>query len=393
MKNNPADWHPYLAPYASHVSLCRGRLHPEPEDNYRTPWQRDKDRILHSVAFRRLELKTQVFMATEGDHHRTRLTHTLEVAQIARSLARCLAVHEDLTEAIALAHDLGHPPFGHVGETALQAMTNEHGGFDHNDQTLRIITHLETRYPTFAGLNLTWETLEGIAKHNGPVKPPYPYHLAAYSQRHNLDLKRYPTLEAQIAAIADDIAYNSHDIDDGLRRHMFTLDDIPITPIIELRKTIIAQYPRLTLRQQRHALVRELIKVMVADVRTTSQAAIDAAKVKSNEDVRNVPHALINFSPQMNATIEQLRAFLSKKVYHHPQVDTAMNNAQKKIRYLFTYWQRNPERLPEPWAQQFITAHKQDPSLAARILSDYIAGMTDRFALQCHQRIDDERKR
>ena len=392
MKNNPADWHPYLASYASHARSSRGRLQREEDDSYRTPWQRDKDRILHSAAFRRLQLKTQVFMATEGDHHRTRLTHTLEVAQIARSLARCLRVHEDLAEAIALAHDLGHPPFGHVGERALQEMMDDYGGFDHNDHTLRIITQLEKRYPTFSGLNLTWETLEGIVKHNGPVKTPYPYHLETYRHRYDLRLDSQPALEAQIAAIADDIAYNSHDVDDGLRRELFTLDDIEIPQIKAIRKTIAARYPKLTQRQQRHALVRALIKSMVADLLATSQGAIDESGVQSSEDVRNHPRSLIVFSPSMQATITQLRTFLYEKVYRHPEVNKAMNTAQKKIRYLFAYWQNNPKSLPEPWGQRFLTAQKDDLATSARLLSDYIAGMTDRFAIQRYNRISDERK-
>ena len=395
MTSNPADWHSYLAPYASRLDAQRGRLYPEDEDPYRTAWQRDQNRILHSSAFRRLERKTQVFVAIEGDHHRTRLTHTLEVAQIARSMARCLHAHEDLAEAIAIAHDLGHPPFGHNGERALTKAMQDYGGFNHNDQTLRIVTELESRYHDFKGLNLTWETLEGIVKHNGPVKPPYPFHLANYQKNHDLELDTQPSLEAQIANIADDIAYNNHDIDDGLRRELFTLEQLreAIPAIERLYTAMKPQKRKLDTRQKRHLLVRNGINMMVRDVIQTTQQNLATIQAPSPAAIRQHSEYVVLFSASMQETIHQLRCFLRQYMYHHRHVEETMQQGQKVIDYLFHYWRKNPQSLPEPWQTRWRDAAALSQAQAARVLCDYIAGMTDRFAKKTYEDIRDESRR
>ena len=395
MTSNPADWHSYLAPYASRLASQRGRLYPEDEDPYRTAWQRDQNRILHSSAFRRLERKTQVFVATEDDHHRTRLTHTLEVAQIARSMARCLHAHEDLAEAIAFAHDLGHPPFGHSGERALAKAMQDYGGFNHNDQTLRIVTELESRYHDFQGLNLTWETLEGIVKHNGPVKKPYPFHLANYHNKHDLELDTQPSLEAQIANIADDIAYNNHDIDDGLRRELFTLQELRnnVPAIDKLYTTMKPRKRNLDTRQKRHLLVRDGVNLMVRDVVQTTQKTLATIQTQSADALRQHSEYVVMFSSSMRETIDQLRCFLRQSMYHHRHVEETMQQGQKIIDYLFHYCQKNPQSLPELWRHRWQNAAALSQTHAARVLCDYIAGMTDRFAKKTYEDIRDESRR
>ena len=376
-----------LAPYASSPERSRGRLHREPESPSRTPFQRDRDRIIHSAAFRRLQYKTQVFVYHEGDHYRTRLTHSLEVAQIARSLARALGLNEDLAEALALAHDLGHTPFGHAGEEALDAAMKDYGGFSHNDQTLRILTSLERRYADFDGLNLTWETLEGTVKHNGPVKPPLSETIAAYNARHDLELVTWPSAEAQIAALSDDIAYDNHDIDDGFRAGLFTLDDLRDVPLIgealaEVRKSNRAIEDSRAI----HEAVRRLIDRMVTDVVAETRRRVAHANVASADAVRQSRAPLVVFSDEMREREKGLRAFLFERMYRHYRVNRMSSKARRVVADLFRIFNREPDLLPSEWRDE---ASKRDAKGRARVIADYIAGMTDRFALDEHRRLVD----
>ncbi|MGH6974743.1 MAG: deoxyguanosinetriphosphate triphosphohydrolase, partial [Stellaceae bacterium] len=372
-----------LAPYASAPERSRGRLHREPESPSRTPFQRDRDRIIHSAAFRRLQYKTQVFVYHEGDHYRTRLTHSLEVAQIARSLARALGLNEDLAEALALAHDLGHTPFGHAGEEALNAAMKDYGGFSHNDQTLRILTSLERRYADFDGLNLTWETLEGTVKHNGPVKVPLSETIAAYSAQHDLELDTWPSAEAQIAALSDDIAYDNHDIDDGFRAGLFTLDDLRDVPLIgealaEVRKSNRAIDDSRAI----HEAVRRLIDRMVTEVVAETKRRVAQAGVASAEAVRKSNAPMVAFSDAMRGREKGLRAFLFERMYRHYRVNRMSSKARRVVGDLFGIFNAEPELLPSEWRDE---AMKHDAKGRARLIADYIAGMTDRFALDEHR--------
>ena len=369
-----------LALYASDPARSRGRLHPEPAGEARGPrdaFQRDRDRIIHSVPFRRLRHKTQVFVAPDGDHFRVRLTHSLEVAQIGRTLARALGLNEDLTEALCLAHDIGHPPFGHSGEDALQAAMADAGGFDHNAHTLRLLTKLETPYPRFAGLNLSWEMLEGLAKHNGPVPEPS-WALAEADGQFPLDLGTWPGLEAQVAAVADDVAYDNHDVDDGLRAGLFALGDLLDVPLVaESWDAVRARFPDVEQARLMPELVRHQIGVMVNDLLVETSRRIADARVETVEDVRHHPGPLAGFSDGMAAHERALKAFLYERMYKAPQVETVRVEAQKVIAGLAAAYRADPRLLPEPW-------RPADPSPVAtlRAIGDFIAGMTDRYAVR-----------
>ncbi len=369
-----------LARYASDPGRSRGRLHDEPSGEARGPrdaFQRDRDRIIHSVPFRRLRHKTQVFVAPDGDHFRVRLTHSLEVAQIGRTLARALGLNEDLTEALCLAHDIGHPPFGHSGEDALQAAMAEAGGFDHNAHTLRLLTKLETPYPLFAGLNLSWETLEGLAKHNGPVPRPT-WALTEADGQFSLDLGTWPGLEAQIAAVADDVAYDNHDIDDGLRAGLFALGDLLDVPLVAASwDAVRKRFPDVEQARLMPELVRHQIGRMVNDLLLETQRRIDAADIETVEDVRHHPGALAGFSEQMAADERVLKAFLYERMYKAPQVEVVRVEAQKVVAGLAAAYRSNPSLLPEPWRPS-----DPSPTGTLRAIGDFIAGMTDRYAVR-----------
>ena len=369
-----------LAPYATHPETSRGRLHMEKESASRNVFQRDRDRIIHSTAFRRLEYKTQVFVNHEGDHYRTRLTHSLEVAQLARSICRSLRLNEDLAEALALAHDLGHTPFGHAGEDALAECMAEFGGFSHNAHTLRILTLLEQRYAEFDGLNLTWETLEGVAKHNGPVQH-------GLNDEWDLELHSWPGLEAQVAAMADDIAYNNHDVDDGLRAGLFTVADLDAVPqVARVFHEVAAQYPGIENSRLIHESIRRLIHAMVSDFTRHTHELITDAGVKTVDDVRKSTSSLVGFSPEMQELNRQLKAFLHARMYRHYKVNRMSSKARRTVTDLFRLFLNEPECLPTSWRHDDFPARSAD---AARLVADYIAGMTDRFALKEHQRLFD----
>jgi len=378
-----------LAPYASLAAAGRGRLHDEPESATRTAFQRDRDRVIHSTAFRRLMFKTQVFVHHEGDHYRTRLTHSIEVAQIARSLARVLAVDEDLTEALALAHDLGHPPFGHAGEEALDGAMAAFGGFDHNRQALRVVTALEARYPTFDGLNLTWETLEGLAKHNGPVTGGLGSlggDAIAFIAGGGPGLASFAAVEAQVAALADDIAYCNHDIDDGLRAGLFTVADViaeaPIAgPIFA---AVRARYPGLAAARLIHEAIRRMIGAMVTDALGETRARLAAAAPGSADAVRRLDHSVVAFSTAMTADVARLKDFLFAHMYRHPRVGARTRWARRLVADLFAALFTDPARLPGTWCSAALEA---DESARARLVADYIAGMTDRYATREHARL------
>ncbi len=397
------------APFASDPAASRGRLLKEPDDGLRSPFQRDRDRIIHSTAFRRLKHKTQVFISHDGDHFRTRLTHSLEVAQIARGIARALGLDEDLTEALALAHDLGHTPFGHAGEEALNACMKPHGGFEHNAQTLRIVTTLERRYAAFDGLNLTWETLEGLVKHNGPLldeagRPTGKYRdsglplaIRRYVRGHDLELATWPSAEAQVAAIADDIAYNAHDVDDGLRAGLIEIIDLGDIP---LSGPALAEALKLGHDLERgrliHETVRRMISAMVMDVIERTRRNASRLKPASAQEVRALGQPLVSFSPQMAENVRVMQTFLMARVYRHPRVLDAMRRAQKILTDLFNAYMDDPRRLPEEW-QARVEAARDDPDglesraerEVARQICDFIAGMTDNYAQQQHKRLFD----
>jgi dGTPase len=375
-----------MSTFASNPAATRGRLMPEAKASERTDFQRDRDRVVHSSAFRRLQYKTQVFVYHEGDHYRTRLTHSLEVAQIARSLARALALNEDLAEAVALAHDLGHPPFGHAGEDALNQVMAPFGGFDHNDQTLRVLTELERRYAAFDGLNLTWETLEGVAKHNGPMREPPPF-IAAYQARQDLALETFPSAEAQLAALADDIAYNNHDLDDGLRARLFAIEDIADLPLVgPVFAGVMRDHPELETPRLIHEAIRRLVDHMARDVLTETRARIAEFRPASADDVRDMGRPLIAFSPEMQAHNRTLKGFLFERMYRHYRVNRATSKAKRVVRDLFELFLKEPNVLPTEW--QRLTYGRDDTGVA-RIVADYIAGMTDRYAFEEHKRLFD----
>ena len=376
------------AKFASEFSSSKGRLFKEIESPTRTIYQRDRDRIIHSGAFRRLKHKTQVFVYHEGDYYRTRLTHSLEVAQIARSLARSLYVDEDLAEALALAHDLGHPPFGHAGEEALDKAMLPYGGFDHNGQTLRIITLLEARYAEFDGLNLTWETLEGIAKHNGPVPlETMPWALAEYNEKHDLQLSTWPSIEAQIASLSDDIAYHSHDVDDGLRAALFEIEDLDDLPILgPILYEINESYPILDKSRLIHETRRRLINTMVNDLLIETKQRLSSVNAVSVNDIRSSIVPLVGFSPKLEKENLTLKAFLYERMYRHYKVNRMTSKARRVVSDLFQLYLEEPECLPKAWNQRIDIA---DNASRARHVGDYIAGMTDRFALDEHRRLFD----
>jgi len=372
------------AVFATKPQDSRGRLYQEPESATRTCYQRDRDRVLHSTAFRRLKHKTQVFVQHEGDYYRTRMTHSLEVAQIARTVARVLALDEDLAEAVSLAHDLGHTPFGHAGEEALAASSADIGGFDHNAHALRLVTKLEHRYAEFDGLNLTWETLEGLVKHNGPIEPPMPAPIASFDARWPLDLSTNPGLEAQIAALADDIAYLSHDIDDGLRAGLFGTADLAQAPLAGPQARAIEQrYGTLETGRFIGELVRTLIGTLADDLLAETRRRL-AAGPRSAADVRAAGRATAAFSREMEREVAALKRFLFVRMYRHPRVMTSMNKAKQVVGDLFQALSRNPGLLPADWTANCGSA---GDAVTAGIVRDYIAGMTDSFALQEHRRI------
>ncbi|QGY00370.1 deoxyguanosinetriphosphate triphosphohydrolase [Roseovarius faecimaris] len=372
--------------YALDPRRARGRLVAEEESAFRSCFQRDRDRIIHSSAFRRLKHKTQVFVEHEGDYFRTRLTHSIEVAQVARTIAGALGLNGELTEAVALAHDLGHTPFGHTGEDALDALMQPYGGFDHNAQAVRIVTALERHYAEFDGLNLTWDTLEGIAKHNGPVTGDLPYALADYNARHDLELDTYASAEAQVAALSDDIAYTNHDLHDGLRAGLFSEADLSALPIIGAAfERVDGRYPGLDASRRRHEALRRVFGVMVEDVITTSRATLDALRPQSVEEVRHLGQPVIRFSAGLWADLKVIRAFLFTRMYRAPSVVEMRERVTRVVEALFPHYMAHPESLPGQWRADVAGA--QDDLALARLVSDYIAGMTDRYALQAHARI------
>jgi dGTPase len=387
--------------YACDPARSRGRLFPEPPSRTRSPFRRDCDRVIHSSAFRRLKHKTQVFVFHEGDHYRTRLSHSLEVAQIARALSRQLGLDEDLTETLALAHDLGHPPFGHAGERALDVCLQAHGGFDHNAQTLRVVTSLEHRYPEFDGLNLTWESLEGIVKHNGPLIGPggfaagryrdrgVPAGIAEFDRLYGLELCSFASLEAQVAAIADDIAYDAHDIDDGLRAGLFRVDDLKVMPLTGgMIEAIAKRYPDLDDDRRGAELVRELISHLIEAVVSEAGLRLQAARPGSVDDVRDHGKALIAFPAGVAQAEADIKAFLKLRMYRHPRVMRVMGDAEQIVRDLFERYQKGQGDLPADWLPRHGGQTESETGRARRI-GNFIAGMTDRFALTEHQRLFD----
>ena len=379
--------HAAPARYATRPERSRGRLHPEPESPTRGVFQRDRDRIVHSTAFRRLEYKTQVFVYHEGDHYRTRLTHSLEVAQIARSAARELGLDEDLAEALALAHDLGHPPFGHAGEEALDAAMAPFGGFDHNTHALRVLTDFERRYADFDGLNLTWETLEGVAKHNGPVNGAVPDTLAAYNRRHDLELGSFAGPEAQTAAQADDIAYCNHDIDDALRAGLIDLEALAEAPLVGgVAADIARRYPGLERDRLVHEVIRRTIDSMVRDLVGETRARARRLRPDGAAAVRALGEPLVGFSDGMRAGAAALKAFLQARIYRHYRVNRMALKARRVVTDLFRLFLDEPGCLPTRWAAR---ADAPGSPGTARAVADYIAGMTDRYALTEHARLFD----
>ncbi|NQV83480.1 MAG: deoxyguanosinetriphosphate triphosphohydrolase [Rhodospirillales bacterium] len=384
---------PGLAPYASHEAASRGRLFDEADSATRRCFQRDRDRIIHCGAFRRLEYKTQVFVNHEGDNYRTRLTHTLEVSQIARSITRSLNLNEDLGEVLALAHDLGHPPFGHAGEDALKDVMQPYGGFDHNAQSLSVVVKLEERYADFDGLNLTWETLEGLVKHNGPLLDgskdfaQLPRVIAEYSKVQDLELATFASAEAQCAALADDIAYNNHDIDDGLRAGLFSIKDLADVPLVgPIFAQVATDHPGIDTSRHIHEAVRCLIGVMVSDLLAESRLRIEAAGVASVNDVRALDHPVIGFSPKMAKREAGVKAFLFENMYRHDKLNQMTAKARCVVRELFGLYLEKPECLPTEWRCKLGGV---DEKTTAQVIADYVAGMTDRFALEEHRRLFD----
>jgi dGTPase len=369
---------------ASTPSSSRGRLHAEPDSGPRGPrdiFQRDRDRIVHSVAFRRLRHKTQVFVAPDGDHYRVRLTHSIEVAQIGRTMARALGLNEDLTEALCLAHDLGHPPFGHAGEDALSDALAEAGGFDHNAHTIRIVTKLENPYPSFDGLNLSWEALEGLAKHNGPVLQP-PWALAEANAEWDLELGTWPSLEAQVAAIADDIAYDNHDIDDGLRAGLLEIEELVALPLVaRLWDEIGRRHPDIALEKRQRALVRDMIGTMVGDVLAETERRVREAGVETAGNVRSAGQPLAGFSDALAAEERELKRFLYAKLYGLPELIPVRDEAERVVAGLAEAYRTDPALLPPDWR------HGGNRTEQLRTIGDFVAGMTDRFAIARHEEL------
>ncbi len=389
----------WRAPYAVDPSASRGRLHPEQEDGLRSPFQRDRDRIIHSHAFRRLKHKTQVFVHHEGDHFRTRLSHSLEVAQIARSIARPLGLDEDLAEALALAHDLGHPPFGHAGERALDHALAVHDGFDHNAQSLRVVTALERRYPDFDGLNLSWEALEGLVKHNGPLldsgsnrigpqrQADLPFAIRAVQAGFDLELHTFASLEAQVASISDDVAYDCHDLEDGLRAGLIDLAALEAEPLTgNILAAIRTEFPDLEPARTMHELVRRMISLMIHDVLAETSRRIAAAGVQSADEARRAGAGLVGFSPALARSEASLKTFLFENLYRHEAVMRPVSLAEGVIADLFKAFSAEPGLMPDEWGRGLDNG---DPSGTARRVADYIAGMTDRYAISEHRRLFD----
>jgi dGTPase len=384
-----------LQPYACQPDASLGRRWPERLSSFRSPFQRDRDRIIHSSAFRRLKHKTQVFVEHEGDYYRTRLTHTIEVAQVARTIAGVLGLNTDLAEAVALAHDLGHTPFGHTGEDALERLMAPYGGFDHNAQALRIVTRLERHYADFDGLNLTWETLEGIAKHNGPVigpnadkkhDGPLPYALAEVNAEWDLRLDTHASAEAQVAAIADDVAYSHHDLHDGLRSGLFTEDDLMELPVTgPAFEEVDRLYPGLEKMRRRHEALRRVFGRMVEDVIAVAQNRLASAQPKSVDDIRLLGTTVIRFSKPLFQDLKAVRSFLFHRMYRAPSVMAVRAEVTQKLDDLFPLFLRDPALLPPEWQDDVRAA--RDETQLARVIADYVAGMTDRFAIQEHQRL------
>jgi dGTPase len=378
--------------------MTRGRLYPESVSPTRSDFQRDRDRIIHSTAFRRLKHKTQVFVYHEGDHYRTRLTHTIEVSQIARAIARSLGLDEDLAEALALSHDLGHTPFGHTGEDALEACMAAFGGFDHNAQALRIVTRLERRYAEYDGLNLTWETLEGLVKHNGPLldaagaptlryaERGVPLAILEYNAQHDLELASYASGEAQAAAIADDIAYDAHDIDDGLRAGLFRMEDLREVPFLdELLREIDGRYPGLEETRRIHELTRRVITRFVEDAVSEGEGRLSALAPQSAEEIRRADRTVICFSDRIQGADTAIKRFLYPRMYRHPEVMRVRRQADEIVRDLFGRFMSDPAAMPAEWRENLPG---DEPRLARRV-ADYIAGMTDGFAVLEHRRLFD----
>jgi len=378
-------------PYACDPAFSRGRLYPEDESTFRSAFQRDRDRIIHASAFRRLKHKTQVFIEHEGDYFRTRLTHSIEVAQVARTIAGVLGLNDALTEAVALAHDLGHPPFGHTGEDALNVLMAPYGGFDHNAQAVRIVTSLERHYADFDGLNLTWETLEGLAKHNGPLLRPdgtgdLHYALAEYSARHDLELQTHASAEAQVAAVSDDIAYNSHDLHDGLRAELFSTDELAELPLLGgCFARVDDRYPGLNYYRRRHEALRQFFGVLVEDVMAQARARLDEMAPRTVADIRGAGRPMVQFSPPVWRDLKVIREFLFHRMYRAPVVVKMRAEVTRVLMELFPLLMDRPDLMPKQWRKD--VAEAQSETALARIVADYIAGMTDRFAIQTHARL------
>ncbi|WP_299686915.1 deoxyguanosinetriphosphate triphosphohydrolase [uncultured Tateyamaria sp.] len=375
------------AAYASDPAHARGRRVQEEESAFRSAFQRDRDRIIHASAFRRLKHKTQVFVEHEGDYYRTRLTHSIEVGQVARTIAGALGLNDGLTEAVALAHDLGHPPFGHTGEDALHVLMAPYGGFDHNAQAIKIVTRLECHYADFDGLNLTWETLEGIAKHNGPVTGDLPYALAEYTALHDLELDTHASAEAQVAALSDDIAYNNHDLHDGLRAGLIDEEAMCSLPIVsDAFAAVDAQYPGLDAMRRRHEGLRRVFGAMVSDVIDTSRASLDGCGARNVADIRHLGRPVIRFSDAMWADLQVIRHFLFHNMYRAPSVMEKREEVTQIIHDVFPVFLNDPSLLPDRWQADVARADGNETQLA-RIVCDYVSGMTDRFAFQEHARL------
>lgn len=372
--------------YACSPVKTRGRLFVEKESEFRSAFQRDRDRIIHASAFRRLKHKTQVFVEHEGDYFRTRLTHSIEVAQVARTISGALDLNPELTEAVALAHDLGHTPFGHTGEDALSILMAPYGGFDHNAQAIRIVTSLERHYAEWNGLNLTWETLEGIAKHNGPVLDPIPYALSDYNALHDLELHTHASAEAQSAALSDDIAYNHHDIHDGLRAELFSTEDLLSLPIVgDCFREVDLCYPGLDKYRRRHEALRRFFGILVEDVIAVSRANLADLDPKTCADVRGAGRMMVQFSPSLWADLQVVRKFLFTQMYRAPSVVKMRTKVTQVVENLFPLFMEEPNHLPEQWRKDVMEADGE--AALARIVSDYISGMTDRFAIEIHRRL------
>ncbi|MFN3526608.1 MAG: deoxyguanosinetriphosphate triphosphohydrolase [Paracoccus sp. (in: a-proteobacteria)] len=380
-----------FAPYACQPDQSRGRLFPEKLSTFRSPWQRDRDRIIHSSAFRRLKHKTQVFVehdgdAWRGDYFRTRLTHTIEVAQVARTIAGALGLNTDLAETVALAHDLGHPPFGHTGEDALAALMAPYGGFDHNAQALRILTRMERHYADFDGLNLTWESLEGIAKHNGPVTGELPYALAEVNALWDLELHTNASAEAQVAAVADDVAYNHHDLHDGLRAELFTEAELSDLPVIgPAFAEVDALYPGLDPTRRRYEALRRVFGVMVEDVIAVAQNRLAGLQPTSVDEIRAMDGPIIRFSKPLYQNIKAIKSFLFTRMYRAPSVVIERENVTRMLNDLFPLFLSDPSQMPPQW--HAASCALPDQTERARLVLDYVAGMTDRYAISEHSRL------